>query len=462
MEINTKLKNYLKTDKILVLILLISFGLSLFYSFHFRIKPQVDAQAYDSIGWNIAQGYGYRQTAGSEAVEDSSITRVGPLYQYFLAGIYKIFGHYYGPVWTVQALLHAASAWLVYLTALLIFSNFESRKKIGLWAAAIFGFYPDLIEISAMVLTETLYIFLVCLLIYLFFLYFRKKTLWPLAALALAAGLAVLARPPVLLFVPIILFYFYKNWKTEKINASAPSHKKSLWHAALFLLILIAVFLPWTIRNYIVFDKFMPFGAAGAFNFWIGNYHGGNGEQEPTKEQSDFAGTHSFSDLQNESIRQFKTFLQEYPGEFIKLTFLRINKYFSIIRPMGFWFYQEGFGQFLFICSSALASIILFITGFGGLVKSLKLKNKAAYYLTAFLIATPLLVFITVVETRYRFQIYPILAIFAGYFIVHLLEKQKLWLDKILWTMIAVFFGNGLIDLLLSMERFKERINKFL
>jgi 4-amino-4-deoxy-L-arabinose transferase-like glycosyltransferase len=298
--------------------------------------------------------------------------------------------------------------------------------------------------------------------LYLFFLYFCKKTLWPLAALAFVSGLAVLARPPVLLFVPIILFYFYKNWKTKKNDVSASSHKKSLWHAALFLLIIIAVFLPWTVRNYIVFERFMPFGAAGAFNFWIGNYHGGNGEQEPNKEQIAFMGSHPFKDLQEESMRQFKIFLLKHPAEFVKLTFLRISKYFSIIRPMGFWFYQKGLGQFLFICSSALASIILFITGFGGLVKSVKLKNKAVYYLAAFLAATPLFVFVTVVETRYRFQIYPILAIFAGFFIVHLLEKQKFWLDKILWTMIVVFFGNGLVDLLLSMERFKERISKFL
>jgi len=172
MENNNKLKKYLKQNKILILILLVSFGLSFFYSFHFRIKPQVDAQAYDSIGFNIAQGYGYRQTVGSDFTQDTSITRVGPLYEYFLAGIYKIFGHHYEPVWIVQAVMHALSTWFVYLTALLIFSNFASKRRIGLWAAAILGFYPDLIEISAMVLTETLYIFLFCLILYLFFLFF--------------------------------------------------------------------------------------------------------------------------------------------------------------------------------------------------------------------------------------------------------------------------------------------------
>jgi len=171
------MQNYLKNNKILISILLISFVLSLFYSFYFRIKPQVDAQAYDAIGWNIAQGNGYRQTAGSELTVDTSITRVGPLYEYFLAGIYKIFGHRYEPVWIAQAIMHVLSAWLVYLTAILIFCDFRSKKRIGLWAVAIFSFYPDLIEISAMVLTETFYLFLVCLTLYLFSLYFYKKRL---------------------------------------------------------------------------------------------------------------------------------------------------------------------------------------------------------------------------------------------------------------------------------------------
>ena len=458
MQIN--MKEFFKKNDILILILLISLGLSLFYSFHFRIKPVVDAQAYDSIGWNMAQGFGYRQTAGSNLVNDSSITRVGPLYELFLAGIYKIFGHHYQPVWIAQAILHAVSAWLVYLTALLVFNNSGSKKKIGLWAAAIFGFYPDLIEISAMILTETFYLFLVCLAIYLFFLYLYKQNYLAVAVLALVTGLAALARPPVLLFVPIVLFYLYKNLQKEE---NVPFNKrKSLLHAVIFLLILLAVFAPWTARNYIVFQKFMPFGAAGAFNFWIGNYHGGNGEQEPTMEQAAYAGTHSFRDLQDESIQQFKIFLTKYPAEFLKLTLLRINKYFSVIRPMGFWFYQSGLGQFLFILSSAVSSVVIFITGFGGLVRSFKLKSGAIYYLFAFLIATPLFVFVTVVETRYRFQIYPILAIFAGFFIVTLLEKKKFWLDKVLWSMAAVFFANGLLDAILSLGRLKERLGKFI
>jgi 4-amino-4-deoxy-L-arabinose transferase-like glycosyltransferase len=344
--------------------------------------------------------------------------------------------------------LRGLTVWLIYLTALLMFAGDDKKKKIGLWAAAIIGFYPDLIEISAMILSETLYIFLVCLLIYIFFSYFYKNEIRQLIVLGFLAGLATLARPPVLLFVPIIFFHFYK--------------KKQLWRAVIFLLILIAVFLPWTVRNYMIYDKIMPFGVAGAFNFWIGNYHGGNGEQESKQEQYDFMASHETKEIPGESMRQFKAFLLNYPTEFIKLTFLRVNKYFSVIRPMGFWFYQTGISQLLFILSSAAASILLFVLGLAGFIKALKIKNSAVYYLMTFLILTPLIIFITVVETRYRFQIYPLLALLAGFFIMKSGSIKK-WLlnDKIFLAALTIIMANGLLDLFLSFEKFKWRLGQF-
>lgn len=441
------IKKYLDNNKIIIMILLGSFLVSIFYSFHFRIEPRVDAKAYDIIALNVINGNGYHENLDRDIAYDIAVVRVGPLYEYFLAGIYKVFGHHYGAVWIAQALLHTLTALLVYLTTLLIFTGNEKKKKIGLWAGAIIGFYPDLIEISAMLLTETLYLFFVCLMIYVFFLYFQKTGNRTAVFLGLSSGLATLARPPVLFLIPIIFFFFYK---------------KKLWFQGfLFLLALIIVFIPWTARNYTVYNKVMPFGAGGSFNFWIGNYHGGNGEQEPSSGQFTFLSSHKISELQGESMDQFKNFLIDHPAEFVKLTFLRANKYFSVIRPMGFWFYQYGIGRLLMILSSALASVFLFIFSLAGIIRAFKEKNAALKYLLAFTIATPLIIFITVVETRYRLQIYPLLAIFAGYFLVSLGGAKKWWTDKILWLAILIVSLNGLVDLILSFSKFKEKLGGF-
>lgn len=446
-KLKEKTLEFFDDDKILILILLLSLSLSLFYAFHFRIKPQVDARAYDNIAQNIVAGNGFRESMEKDLAHDYAIARVGPLYQFFLAGIYKIFGHSYPAVWVFQGFLHSLTALLVYLVSLLVLSGFENKRKMALTAAAIIAFYPDLIENSAMLLSETLYLFLVCFAVYLFFRYFYRKNILTLLGLGLVFGLAVLSRPPVLIFAPIMLFYFYS--------------KKLFWPGLVFIMIVIAVFVPWTARNYIVYKSFMPFGAAGNFNFWIGNWHGASGEQGENQEQYQFLATHEIKEVNSESMKQFKNFLLEYPAEFIKLTLLRVNKYFSVIRPMGFWFYQTGLGQLLFLLSSGLASVILFIFGFGGLIRSIKLKNEVLYYLLAFAVATPLVVFITVVETRYRFQIYPFLAVFAGFFIFELFGKPKWWFNKILRLAIFLIVANGLLDLFLAFAKFKERLGNF-
>lgn len=431
----------------IIVIVLLSFLLSLSYSFYFRIRPAVDAAAYDIIAINLVEGKGYRENPEKDIKYDNAIIRVGPLYELFLAGIYKAFGHHYELVWVAQAAMHAVSVWLIYLICVFGLKGRECKNKVALWAAGIFGFYPDLIEISAMLMSETFYLFLFCLMLYLFFRNFNRDSALSFLFLGLATGLSVLTRPPVLFLVPIIIFYFYRRQK--------------LCFIALFCFLLFLVLLPWSVRNYVVYHRIMPLGAAGTYNFWIGNHYGANGEQEQPQEAIEFIEQNGVSELPEESIRQAKNFILSHPLEFVKLTALRVNKYFSIIRPMGFWFYLRGWGQFLFLASSALASIILFIFGFGGMIRSIKLKNDAINYLLSFTIATPLIIFLTVVETRYRFQIYPLLAVFAGYFIVSLLSVEKWWKNRTFQLSALAIVLNGAVDLLLSIERLKERIGWF-
>jgi len=445
---NNKLFLFLNKNKILLIILFLVFLFSIIYSFHFKIVPAVDARAYDRIGLNLAEGNGYREKMEGLLELDNAIERVGPMYEYFLGSIYYVFGHHYETVWIAQAVLRTMSALLIYLITIKIFQDKQSKKKIALVATGIFGFYPDLIEISAMLMTETFYLFLFCLGLFLFFKYFNKLNIYSAVMLGLIFGLATLARPPVLFLIPIIFYYYWQ--------------KKNLKYLAVFIITIIIVFIPWTARNYSVYNKIIPFSAAGGYNFWIGNYHGANGEQESPPEARAYAREYGMAEISKESIKQFKNFVITHPLEFSKLTLLRINKYFSIIRPMGFWFYQSGIGQAIMLLSSAIVSVILFVFGLAGVIKSWDQKNEKLKYLVAFTIITPLIIFITVVETRYRFQIYPLLSILAGYFIVYLWQKEKRWVNKILWIAVAVIFINGLADLILSFDRFRERLGWFI
>lgn len=129
---------------------------------------------------------------------------------------------------------------------------------------------------------------------------------------------------------------------------------------------------------------------------------------------------------------------------------------------MGFWFYQSGIRQLIFVLSSAAASVFLFVFGLAGVLKAIIGKEKNLYYLLALSVFTPLIIFVTVVETRYRFQIYPLLAILSGFFIAELFGTTvRWWRNKVLWLAAGTVFLNGIVDLILNVNKIVDKFNRF-
>lgn len=434
-----------KINQILICFLTFSLVASLGYSFFYRIVPVVDAQAYDQIAVNLIEGFGFKEDRNKSFEFDTAIVRAGPGYEFFLAGIYKIFGHHYEAVWIIQALLHALSAYLLFLICRRLFR--ESGEKIGLIAAALFGLHPDLIEISAMLMTETLYLFLIILAVWLFVkVYQEPRRLSRNVFLALALAAAILSRPPIILFVPIILLFYFL--------------RRHYQPAVVFLVVLVLVLAPWTIRNYRIYHQFIPTTLIGEYNFWVGNTLTANGGQisggfNPATDHVEKYGFFSFKRAAKE---HFKNFVWQEPLIFIKLTILRVIRYFSLIRPMGFWFYQSGLGQLVFVASSLIATATLFVSGFSGLVLDWK-QNALFKYLAFFALSAPLVLLPTVVESRYRFQIYPFLAVFGAYFL-NALAKKNPSAFKALSKAGVFLLLISLLDILIFWETVVERLGR--
>jgi len=79
------------------------------------------------------------------------------------------------------------------------------------------------------------------------------------AGAGLLWGLAVLTRETVLYFLPLAALWL--AWRRPG----------GLKRAALFVGVSLLVVLPWTVRNRVVFDAFVPVSTAGALNLWQGN-----------------------------------------------------------------------------------------------------------------------------------------------------------------------------------------------
>lgn len=176
-----------------------------------------------------------------------------PLYLYFVGVPVALFG-------TLEAVKYAqclAGALLVPALGLLGRRAFGERS--GLLAAGAAAFYPELVWFASHFWAETVFTVL---------LWWAMERLVAAddegsARAALASGLlwgaAVLTRETVLYFLPVAAL-----WLAWRRKGGA---RRAAWLLAAAALLVV----PWTVRNWLVFDAFVPVSTSGALNLWQGN-----------------------------------------------------------------------------------------------------------------------------------------------------------------------------------------------
>ena len=148
---------------ILFLALILRIGFVLNLPLEFIQKWESDAAVYRSIAVNLINTHTYGREVGIADAQDP------PLYPFFLALIYKLFGAEKTGIIVirlVQSFLGVLTCLLVYLIATRIFN-----QKIGILSSLIVAVHPAIIAYTGLHLTETLFIFLLSL----FVLYFIKS-----------------------------------------------------------------------------------------------------------------------------------------------------------------------------------------------------------------------------------------------------------------------------------------------
>lgn len=435
-----------------IILALIVFVVCLAYSFYFQIKPMVDDAAYDKIALNIANGRGYSEFPDRPLGRDRDIVHIGQAYTAVLALIYKIFGHHYSMVWVFQALLHSLTCLLLFFICLNIFKfKKDVSEKIGLLAMGLYGFWPDLIESTAMLMTEIFFLFLAVLIIYLIIKFFQNPGIKKAIVISLILCIAIFVRPTILLFslVFVIVAFFKKGLERKYV------------YLIIFLIIPIIVMSFWMFRNYLKYDRFV-FSTTAGYDLWIGNNPQANGEMEPSEEIRNYFAEHGFVNIDKKGISEVKRFVIEQPFHFLKLQLIKTSKYFSLIRPTGWWPYLNKIQTALTLIFSGLFGAIGFVFGISGIVRILKEKEFFSRLLVYLTIIGPIAVIPIVVGTRYRYQIYPFLAIFAAYFLIMLFLKNQKKLYKILLIVFIVLALNSVYDLVTDLDVFLEHLHRII
>jgi len=180
-----------------------------------------------------------------------------PGYSFFLAGVYWLFGHSFLAARLVQAVLGALSVVLAYLLGVHMFG--ERVAKLGAW---ILAFYPQSVQFADLMQTETVFL-VFFLLAMLLFVHALKGASWPsLVAAGLLFGIAALVRSISLFYLPLVIGFFLIFKRDRKMI------KKSI----LVTLLSLATIAPWTIRNYVVLDAFVPINTKVSWDFFQHNH----------------------------------------------------------------------------------------------------------------------------------------------------------------------------------------------
>lgn len=361
-----------------------------------------DAVEYHGVALSLLQGKGLVND-----VEGLGVAATPPLYPFFLAACYFLFGESILTVRIVQALIGSLSCLLLYLVGREAFG-----KPAGLVAAWIGALYPFFVFLSGFLLTETLFIFLLLLLLLLLLKSAKQNGAGKAAAAGIVGGLAILLRPS-LLFFPFLLGPLW-------ILVGRPRWRASKAFGAFLIFALLTV-APWTVRNYLRLGAFVPVTTHGGWSLYEANSPRGTGG--PAMEEVGWPKEVSgMSEVERDRFltRQALLFIRQHPLNFLKLAFVKLARFWNVV-PNFAEYRSPGYVLVSLVCFTPVL-----ILGLWGIVITLKEKGGIVPSILALpILYYTLLHMVFIGSIRYRIPIDALLILFASHRVTSWLEARE-------------------------------------
>jgi 4-amino-4-deoxy-L-arabinose transferase-like glycosyltransferase len=382
----------------------------------FFSRPVIDGQVYDQWAMSIVEGKAPAQPFYQD-----------PLYPYFLALIYSVFGHSYWAVYLSQLALAMIFLLLVYDTTRRLF---DQRAAVA--AAAMAALYKPFIFYESQIEKTALAVFLTALFLWLFVRGAGRKPqttsrqtdigslLWSSAS-GIALGLAALTRANTLLFAPLLPLALALK--------QAGNPRLRLGTAAVGLLGVALVIAPVSIRNSILAHEFVLTTTQAGQNLYIGNsQYNTTGQYQappwvrpnPEFEQPDFAEyanktagrTLSYSGVSNFYSRAAMNWATSHGRDFTKLLWRKTVLYFNnfeVPDNQDIYF----FSRYSWVLRLPLFSFgLVFALGLAAMILTARGLGRLSIVIFFFGYAASVIVFF--VFSRYRIPALPALFPFAG------------------------------------------------
>ncbi len=389
------------------------------------------AQEAGSIAYSLAAGNGF----SSPFRNDTGATAwLPPVYPFLLSLIFRIFGSLSVPSLNAAVLLNILCS-----TATCVPIFFAGKRlsapsaglSVAATAAWIWALLPAAILLPFEWIWDTSLSALLAALLLWFTLYLadsHRARDW--CAYGLLSGLSLLTNTALgALWLPWLFWAGFFTMRRAKKSAdsapaSSPSRDAAAWkRPALAFAVAILCCVPWTIRNYVQFHKFIPVRSNFAFELWTGNNnifdpHTGNAMARITiygevRQYTQLGETAYMQDKYRKAV----LFMRTHPALEMKLMLARI-----IATWLGTQHPIDDFAR----ADSWLPRAVFLLNGIflpgtvGGIILLYRRRDRFAFPLAFAPIVFPLVYYLTHTSLRYRHPLDPILVLLTAVSVVAL------------------------------------------
>jgi hypothetical protein len=368
-------------------------------------------QETGNIAMALATGKGYSSPMRSDT---GATAWLAPVYPWMLAGIFCVFG-----VFTLHAFYAAAALNIIFSAATCVPIYFAGRRIAGIGAASVaawlWAVFPNAIVIPFQWIWDTsLTALLAAAILWATIALGESRRMRDWCGYGFLWGFTLLTNPALGVALPFLLGWVVYIERRE-VRGSGASGRFARLAAALGIAILCCV--PWTVRNYGEFHRFIPLRSNFPFELWIGN-------NEVFDDRSPNVNARVTRYGEARRYRQLgeTAFMKEkwrLASEFMR-THKRLEARLTRWRFMSFWVGSfRPVEDFENADSAWIRGIFVLnlLTAVGGAIGIVMLWRKRSPYVipgAVFVVIVPLVYYVTHASLRYRHPIDPILLVLTA------------------------------------------------
>ena len=357
-------------------------------------------QETGNIAMAIATGKGYSSPMRSDTGATAWLV---PVYPLMVAGIFGVFG-----VFTLHAFYAAATLNIFFSAATCVPIYFAGRRIAGIGAASVaawlWAVFPNAIVIPFQWIWDTsLTALLAATILWATLALAESRRMRDWCAYGFLWGFTLLTNPALGAALPFLLGWAaYRERREVRGRFARPL-------AALGVAILCCV--PWTVRNYAQFHRFIPLRSNFPFELWIGN-----NEVFDDRSANINARVTRYGEARRYEQLGETAFMEEKWN--LASGFMRTHKRLEV-RLTGWRFMSFWIGSFrpvedfenadsAWIRAILALNLLTAIGGATGIVMLWRKRSPYAFPATAFVAVVPLVYYVTHASLRYRHPIDPI------------------------------------------------------